>query len=94
MATSSAALPIVHTVLRVLIVANWLTAVAILVLLFVLLRRYVLRRGYFAAWTLGWACGAAAILDEMELHVRLSAAWGASQADLETAIEAVNSLTP
>jgi hypothetical protein len=34
-ATSSAALPIVHTVLRVLIVANWLTAVAILVLLFV-----------------------------------------------------------
>ena len=34
----------------------------LLVLLFVLLRRYVLRRGYFAAWTLGWACGATAIL--------------------------------
>ena len=34
----------------------------LLVLLFVLLRRYVLRRGYFAAWTLAWACGAAAIL--------------------------------
>jgi diguanylate cyclase (GGDEF)-like protein len=34
----------------------------LLVLLFMLLRRYVLRRGYFAAWTAGWACGAAAIL--------------------------------
>ena len=34
----------------------------LLVLLFVLLRRYVLRRGYFAAWTLAWACGASAIL--------------------------------
>lgn len=34
------------------------------------------------------AGGAAAILDEMEMHVRLSAAWGASQADLETAVEA------
>ena len=34
----------------------------LLVMLFVLLRRYVLRRGYFAAWTLAWACGAAAIL--------------------------------
>ena len=34
----------------------------LLVLLFVLLRRYVLRRGYFAAWTLAWACGAAAIM--------------------------------
>ena len=34
-ASSSAALPIVHTVLRVLIVANWLMGVAILVLLFV-----------------------------------------------------------
>lgn len=34
----------------------------LLVLLFVLLRRYVLRRGYFAAWTAAWACGAAAIL--------------------------------
>jgi diguanylate cyclase (GGDEF)-like protein len=34
----------------------------LLVLLFVLLRRYVLRRGYFAAWTAGWACGAGAIL--------------------------------
>jgi diguanylate cyclase (GGDEF)-like protein len=33
----------------------------LLVLLFVLLRRYVLRRGYFAAWTAAWACGAAAI---------------------------------
>jgi diguanylate cyclase (GGDEF)-like protein len=33
-----------------------------LVALFVLLRRYVLRRGYFAAWTMAWACGAAAIL--------------------------------
>lgn len=34
----------------------------LLVLLFMLLRRYVLRRGYFAAWTFAWACGAAAIL--------------------------------
>lgn len=34
----------------------------LLVLLFVLLRRYVLRRGYFAAWTGAWACGATAIL--------------------------------
>ena len=33
----------------------------LLVLLFVLLRGYVLRRGYFAAWTAAWACGAAAI---------------------------------
>jgi hypothetical protein len=33
----------------------------LLVLLFVLLRRYVLRRGYFAAWTGAWACGAIAI---------------------------------
>lgn len=33
-----------------------------LVALFVLLRRYVLRRGYFAAWTAAWACGATAIL--------------------------------
>ena len=34
----------------------------LLVLLFVLLRRFVLRRGYFAAWTAAWACGALAIL--------------------------------
>src|SRR5437867_1574829 len=34
----------------------------LLVLLFMLLRRYVLRRGYFAAWTVAWGCGAAAIL--------------------------------
>lgn len=34
----------------------------LLVLLFVLLRRYVVRRGYFAAWTAAWACGAVAIL--------------------------------
>lgn len=34
----------------------------LLVLLFVLLRRYVLRRGYFTAWTGAWACGAIAIL--------------------------------
>ncbi|HMC56020.1 MAG TPA: GGDEF domain-containing protein [Gemmatimonadaceae bacterium] len=34
----------------------------LLVLLFMLLRRYVLRRGYFAAWTAAWACGAVAIL--------------------------------
>ena len=33
-----------------------------LVALFVLLRRYVLRRNYFAAWTAAWGCGAAAIL--------------------------------
>jgi diguanylate cyclase (GGDEF)-like protein len=33
----------------------------LLVLLFLLLRRYVLRRGYFGAWTLAWVCGAAAI---------------------------------
>lgn len=33
----------------------------LLVLLFLLLRRYVLRRGYFAAWTGAWICGAAAI---------------------------------
>jgi diguanylate cyclase (GGDEF)-like protein len=33
-----------------------------LVALFVLLRRYVLRRNYFAAWTAAWSCGAAAIL--------------------------------
>jgi diguanylate cyclase (GGDEF)-like protein len=34
----------------------------LLVLLFVLLRRYVLRRGYFTAWTGAWACGAIAIM--------------------------------
>src|SRR5438034_2893675 len=34
----------------------------LLVLLFTLLRRYVLRRGYFAAWTAAWVCGATAIL--------------------------------
>jgi diguanylate cyclase (GGDEF)-like protein len=33
----------------------------LLVLLFMLLRRYVLRRGYFSAWTGAWACGAVAI---------------------------------
>src|SRR5690242_18677744 len=33
----------------------------LLVLLFSLLRGYVLRRSYFAAWTAAWACGAAAI---------------------------------
>lgn len=33
----------------------------LLVLLFVLLRRYVLRRGYFSAWTGAWICGAVAI---------------------------------
>jgi diguanylate cyclase (GGDEF)-like protein len=34
----------------------------LLVLLFILLRRYVLRRGYFAAWTGAWVCGAIAIM--------------------------------
>lgn len=34
----------------------------LLVLLFMLLRRYVLRRGYFAAWTAAWASGALAIM--------------------------------
>jgi thiaminase/transcriptional activator TenA len=34
------------------------------------------------------ASGAAAILDEMKLHVRLSAEWGASETDLEQATEA------
>jgi len=34
----------------------------LLVLLFVLLRGYVVRRGYFAAWTAAWACGAVAIM--------------------------------
>lgn len=34
------------------------------------------------------AGGAAAILDEMKLHVRLSAEWGASEADLTQATEA------
>ena len=34
----------------------------LLVVLFMLLRRYVLRRGYFAAWNAAWACGAGAIL--------------------------------
>jgi thiaminase/transcriptional activator TenA len=34
------------------------------------------------------ASGATAILDEMKLHVRLSAEWGASAADLEAATEA------
>jgi diguanylate cyclase (GGDEF)-like protein len=34
----------------------------LLLLLFVLLRRYVLRRAYFTAWTLAWASGAVAIL--------------------------------
>lgn len=33
----------------------------LLVLLFVLLRRFVIRRGYFGAWTMAWACGAVAI---------------------------------
>src|SRR4051812_6581890 len=33
-----------------------------LVALFVLIRRYVLRRNYFAAWTVAWGCGATAIL--------------------------------
>src|SRR5204862_1250802 len=34
----------------------------LLVLLFILLRRFVLRRAYFAAWTAAWACGALAIM--------------------------------
>ncbi|HJQ19308.1 MAG TPA: GGDEF domain-containing protein [Gemmatimonadaceae bacterium] len=34
----------------------------LLVLLFLLLRRFVLRRGYFSAWTGAWICGAIAIL--------------------------------
>lgn len=34
----------------------------LLLLLFVLLRRYVLRRSYFGAWTLAWASGVVAIL--------------------------------
>ncbi|MEX2178567.1 MAG: GGDEF domain-containing protein [Gemmatimonadaceae bacterium] len=34
----------------------------LLVLLFILLRRYVLRRAYFAAWTAAWALGVTAIL--------------------------------
>ena len=34
----------------------------LLLLLFALLRRYVLRRSYFGAWTLAWASGAVAIL--------------------------------
>jgi len=33
----------------------------LLVVLFLLLRRYVLRRGYFSAWMGAWACGAVAI---------------------------------
>jgi len=33
----------------------------LLVALFLLLRRYVLRRGYFTAWLGAWACGTAAI---------------------------------
>lgn len=33
----------------------------LLVLLFLLLRRFVLRRAYFAAWTAAWICGAVAI---------------------------------
>src|SRR6185295_20089101 len=33
----------------------------LLVLLFALLRRYVLRRSYFAAWTGAWALGSVAI---------------------------------
>lgn len=33
----------------------------LLVVLFMMLRRFVLRRSYFAAWTAAWACGAAAI---------------------------------
>lgn len=33
----------------------------LLVLLFVLLRGYVLRRNYFTAWTAAWACGVVAI---------------------------------
>lgn len=33
----------------------------LLVVLFVMLRRFVLRRSYFAAWTAAWAAGAAAI---------------------------------
>ena len=58
----------------------------LLVLLFVLLRRYVLRRSYFAAWTGAWVCGCIAIaalvvryfimprltpIDESALTVRL-----------------------
>jgi diguanylate cyclase (GGDEF)-like protein len=38
-----------------------LTGELLLVVLFVLLRRYVVRRGYFGAWMLAWACGAIAI---------------------------------
>jgi diguanylate cyclase (GGDEF)-like protein len=34
----------------------------LLVVLFLLLRRFVLRRSYFAAWTGAWLCGAIAIL--------------------------------
>lgn len=34
----------------------------LLVTLFLLLRRFVLRRGYFTAWTAAWLCGSIAIL--------------------------------
>src|SRR2546423_5295867 len=43
-------------------VVAYLGGELLLVLLFMLLRRYVLRRGYFAAWTAAWACGAVAIM--------------------------------
>jgi diguanylate cyclase (GGDEF)-like protein len=49
------------TVVSFLGVTLQLSGELLLVLLFVLLRRFVLRRGYFGAWTLAWACGAVAI---------------------------------
>ena len=49
------------SVIAFLGVALQLSGELLLVLLFVLLRRYVLRRAYFGAWTLAWVCGAIAI---------------------------------
>ena len=49
------------TIVSFLGVLLQLSGELLLVLLFVLLRRFVLRRGYFGAWTLAWVCGAVAI---------------------------------
>jgi diguanylate cyclase (GGDEF)-like protein len=49
------------TILAFLGISLQLTGELLLVVLFVLLRRYVVRRGYFGAWAMAWGCGAIAI---------------------------------
>jgi diguanylate cyclase (GGDEF)-like protein len=60
-----------------------------LVALFVLLRRYVLRRSYFAAWTAAWVCGAAAILALCARYIIMPRLLAVPLDDASTAVRAL-----